>query len=369
MHAEYNASRVIVILITTALLLNAMMPTLAHAAIYLQGAQVNADTLIRDAYVAVTYYDSKGKQKLEKGWIDAVGEISFTIRSGALFGKTAIAYDKVVSVIMSEEVTSREKQINEVDRFIREMEKQEARVLEIEQAIQKLNQTITVMDRGQLDLLKIPKGWYIHIVYTSKGVKGTATVRSVEIDSSHISIKEGLLKTRKIAYNDIDTLLVAKSWRDIERYQKIGATYDVKVRVEAPPISKKRMDGRLIKMTQDTLVIQRGRRFYQVPLSSISNLEVPIKGSRNTGKGMLIGLGLGLAIFLPFYIPAESDSWDEFGALLIGMGISIPVCALSTLIGTMTKSDKWVEVPPQRLNLSLAPTSTKGLRAALTFNF
>ena len=35
----------------------------------------------------------------------------------------------------------------------------------------------------------------------------------------------------------------------------------------------------------------------------------------------------------------------------------------------MIKSDKWVEVPPQRLNLSLAPTSTKGLRAALTFNF
>ncbi len=67
MHAEYNASRVIAILVTIALLLNAMMPTLAHAATYLQGAEVNADTLVQDAYVAVTYYDSKGKQKLEKG--------------------------------------------------------------------------------------------------------------------------------------------------------------------------------------------------------------------------------------------------------------------------------------------------------------
>ena len=32
MHVEYNASRAIAILVTTALLLNAMMPTLAHAA-------------------------------------------------------------------------------------------------------------------------------------------------------------------------------------------------------------------------------------------------------------------------------------------------------------------------------------------------
>ena len=46
-----------------------------------------------------------------------------------------------------------------------------------------------------------------------------------------------------------------------------------------------------------------------------------------------------------------------------------PLVVIPTLIGAMTKSDKWVEVPPQRLNLSLAPTSTKGLRAALTFNF
>ena len=119
MYVEYNASRAIAILVTTALLLNAMMPTLAHAATYLQGAEVNANTLVQDAYVAVTYYDSNGEQKLEKGWIDAIGETSFTIRSGALFGKKTIAYDKVLSVIMSDESTESAKQMNEVNRFIR----------------------------------------------------------------------------------------------------------------------------------------------------------------------------------------------------------------------------------------------------------
>ena len=51
--------------VTATLLLNAITPTLAHAATYLQGAEVNANTLIRDAYVAVTYFDSKGEEKDE----------------------------------------------------------------------------------------------------------------------------------------------------------------------------------------------------------------------------------------------------------------------------------------------------------------
>lgn len=106
MHVEYNAGRAIAILVTTALLLNVLMLTLAHAATYLQGAEVNANTLVRDAYVQVTYYDSKGEQKLEKGWIDAIGETSFTIRGGGFRGKKTITYDKVLSVIMSDESTA-----------------------------------------------------------------------------------------------------------------------------------------------------------------------------------------------------------------------------------------------------------------------
>ena len=88
MYAEYNASRAIAILVTTAILLNAMTAhARARSHILCTAAKVNANTLVRDAYVAVTYYDSKGKQKLEKGWIDAVGETSFTIRSGGIKDK------------------------------------------------------------------------------------------------------------------------------------------------------------------------------------------------------------------------------------------------------------------------------------------
>ena len=168
MHTEYNASRVIAILVTTALLLNAMMPTLAYAATYLQGAEVNANTLVRDAYVAVTYYDSNGQERMEKGWIDEVGEISFTIRSGGIKDKKTITYDKVVSVIMSEESTVPAKQMNEVNRFIREM-----KAKEIEQAKRGAKTRVGLPKRearaefeaGEIDSSTVKSGAFVEVVY------------------------------------------------------------------------------------------------------------------------------------------------------------------------------------------------------------
>ncbi len=140
------------IVMVGAILLNAIAPALAYAATYLQGAEVNPNTLIRDAYVAVTYYDNKGKQKLSKGWINAIDETTFEIRSRAIFGKETIAYDKVLSVIMSEESTTPIEQINEVDRFMRKREIEQAKQDRLQAVIQKLNQKpVTVMVHGQID--------------------------------------------------------------------------------------------------------------------------------------------------------------------------------------------------------------------------
>ncbi len=354
------------VFVTATLLLNAMAPTLAYAATYLQGTQVNASTLIQDAYVAVTYYDSENKQILDKGWIDAIDETSFIIRSG-LWGKKTIAYDKVLSVIMSEEATTL-RQMNEVNRFIGNMAE---RGIETEQAaIQLLNQkTVTIMPRGQIAPSEIPKGWYAHIVYTSQGATGRAISRIADKDTSHIALKYGA-DTLNIAYNDMDTLIVAKHMREIERYRETGAKYNVRVRVYAPSIQKGQMVGKLIKMMQDTLVIQKGRSFYYVPVSSISKFDVSIKHYRNTGKGLIIGLAAGAGMAILINVPDWGGGDLQGLAELLATAIYVPpLIVIPTLIGAMKKSDKWVEVSPQRLNLTLAPTSGKGLRAALTFNF
>ena len=364
------------------ILLNAMAPSLAYAATYLQGTEINANTLIRDAYVAVTYYDSNGKQKLEKGWIDAIGETSFMIRSGGIKAKKTITYDKIVSVFISEK-TNTLKQMNEVNQFIGEKKRKKK-----EEELK----AITIMSGGQIDLSKIRKGWYAHVIYTSEGGKKIVTGRIIRQDSVHIVIRvreERALKISKtrtltisqtIAYKDIDTLVISQHAQSIEAWKNakyqvqrhLKNEYYTEVRVQAPSIWKGRVVGRFIRMRPDTLVIQRGGKFFEVPHSAISNFEVNIR-QRNTEKGMAIGFGVGAAIFGAVYAFALSEDPPAEGTGFVILGtaiyVSLPICLISTLIGATTKSYKWVEVSPQSLNLSLAPTSTKGLRAALTFNF
>ena len=72
----------------------------------------------------------------------------------------------------------------------------------------------------------------------------------------------------------------------------------------------------------------------------------------------------------------NSDSLDGLVTAIAGRFFGGCVLVLSTLIGAMIKSDKWVEVSPQYFHLTLGPlsagqagTPTKGLRAGLTFNF
>ena len=377
-HAQHNTIKAIAIFVTVAFLLNTIAPTLAHAATYLQGAEVNADTLVRDAYVQVIYRDRNDEQKLAKGWIDAIGETSFTIREGGFRDKKTIAYDKVVSVIRSEESTVPAKQMNEVNRFIRTMGN-------TQQAIQ-WAETVTVMPRGQIDLSKIAKGLYAHVVYTSEDKKKKIAVgRITDKDSEHLMIQEAKYRSgryKKIAYSDIDILAVAKYQQDIARWENARQAIQLlhegntKVRFKAPSVSKKRIVGRLVEVVKDTLVIQGGHTFFQVSLSSISNLEVSLGQYRNTAKGLLIGLGLGSAIVTLSFRHAEHleetgpyDSLDGLATALGGMFLGGLVLVVSTFTGVAKKSDKWVEVPPQRLNLSVAPTSAKGLRTALTFNF
>ena len=119
MYAERAITKTIALFATAALLINAIAPALAHAAKHLHGEQVNADTLVRDAYIAITYRDSNDRERSARGWIDAIGETSFTLRSGGLEGETTIAYANALSVIMSDESTVPAKQMNEVNRFIR----------------------------------------------------------------------------------------------------------------------------------------------------------------------------------------------------------------------------------------------------------
>ena len=121
---------------------------------------------------------------------------------------------------------------------------------------------ITIMSREQIDLSKIRKGWYAHVIYTSEGGEDIVTGRITRQDSVHIVIRVPLpLRISKtIAYRDIDTLVISQyaqsieAWKNakhqVQRHLENG--YYTKVRVQAPSIWKEQVVGRFIKMTVDT---------------------------------------------------------------------------------------------------------------------
>ena len=158
-----------------------------------------------------------------------------------------------------------------------------------------------------------------------------------------------------------------------ERYKKDSKDQSVverwlhkeraRVRVEAPMISKSPIIGRFVRVNQHALVIlsERGRE-ERMPLSSVENFEVSIKRSRNTAKGMLFGVVLAGAYFFPGVLLDEADILDLRSA-------SAAIFLSSTLIGAVTKSDKWVEVSPHGLKPNVAYTQNRGIRAALSFEF
>ena len=101
---------------------------------YLPGARVNPNTLVRDAYVHVKFFNHRGKRENVKGWISVMNDSTFTIRSrvignrrsggignrrsGGIGIRTVINYDSVISAIMSDGSNVPVKQINDVNQFL-----------------------------------------------------------------------------------------------------------------------------------------------------------------------------------------------------------------------------------------------------------
>lgn len=149
-----------------------------------------------------------------------------------------------------------------------------------------------------------------------------------------------------------------QSVRDIWSHEKL-----TRVRVEAPLISKGPIVGRFIRTTQDTLVVRTERgQVERMPLSLVENFEVSIKRTRNTAKGMMIGIVLAGAYFFPGVLLDEADILDL-------MSTSAAIFLTSAVLGIVTKSDQWMEVSPCRLKPSAAITHDRGVAAALTFDF
>ena len=118
----------------------------------------------------------------------------------------------------------------------------------------------------------------------------------------------------------------------------------------------------------DSLIMERNGNALALPLDAVTKLEVSQGQKSYTVDGAIIGLLVGgvagAAIGYASYQKCESqgeffscigDLGPEFaawgGALVIGLGGGV----VGALIGASTKTDRWAEVPLDRVRVSLGP--------------
>ena len=243
--------------------------------------------------------------------------------------------------------------------------------------------SMTVLSGENLDFEELRVGWHAHVDYRSTGIDRSATGVIVRNGANHIAIKpdrrSGVRWT--IRSDEIERLIVTRRRDDMNRWrtarESMRELQGPRVRLKAPSISPEWMIGRFAGSVQDTLEILSERGTERVPRALVKDLEVSMGRHRNTIKGMAIGAiaGLGAAFLIYPHDESGDDRRGEVGvkedadrffyAVLV-----VPLTTVSgTLVGARTINEKWVEVSPSRINLSIAPTRQKGLRAALSFKF
>ena len=137
-----------------------------------------------------------------------------------------------------------------------------------------------------------------------------------------------------------------------------------RVRVSATEFGGKWCTGTLVEWSTDTLTVncwrtvERSWEEAQFPLSSISSLEVSRGRKSNVGKGALIGgllgAGAGLASGI---IVANVFEEEEASIILLSMvSYGFVGAGVGALIGLASKSDRWEEVPLDRLKVSIVGT-------------
>ena len=356
----HTITKSIAIFVTATLVLNAMAPMLAHAAKHLQGDQVNANALVRDAYIAVTYRDGNGRERTARGWIDAIGETSFTIRSGGLKGKTTIAYVKVLSIIMSTESSVPAKQMNEVNRFIRNEQMKAASV-----AVMTRGQVIAGVDRfvgERARQVVVAKGRYVGVTYRKDDGKIETVEGFVrERDETELTIRRGLWR-KKIPLNGIDVLIVCDHPSQLQRATHVIATRE-----------REKDQSIGVRIVSKSLV---------GALAGIGGASVGGIVGSIVVEGVLLGMGIGYAVGVPIGVslvdPHDRFSMTMAGGLLasgagfyFGTSTDWPISVLLfPILGAMMMSEvSRTPLNTRRFSVGLAPDRNGNVSAIATLRF
>jgi hypothetical protein len=141
-----------------------------------------------------------------------------------------------------------------------------------------------------------------------------------------------------------------------------------RVRVTVGGLSTDKHEDTFRELRGDTLVLDSVR--YR--LADLSRLDLYRGSKSNAGTGALMGGvltgALGLLLGVAYAVGEDWEGIGVGGMLKVTVVFAAPGAAIGALIGSASKTDKWEEVPLDRLQVGVVPTRRGfGIGARIAF--
>jgi hypothetical protein len=161
-----------------------------------------------------------------------------------------------------------------------------------------------------------------------------------------------------------------------------------RVRIKAPSFSWDQVSGNIVTINADTLVLKSKKQtsLLKVPLTYVTGLERANGKKRNTLKGAGIGLLIGAGVGALAGLAAGEDcppsrsgstglyaldlcfskgSMAAVGSVMAGVTGTV----LGAVIGSFGQTDRWEDVPIDRIRLGILPQRQGGLAFSASVTF
>jgi hypothetical protein len=153
-----------------------------------------------------------------------------------------------------------------------------------------------------------------------------------------------------------------------------------RIRITAPVRGLTQITGTFVAIRSDTLLMASVDRQLEVPLSTVTRLEVSRGRSSNAGKGALIGLVGGLVVGgVINYVACNAatsprtcfESQEGTQYIFLGLwGASGAVGALvGALVGANVHRDRWESLPLEQLSLDTGSLRRRPVALKLSLRF
>ncbi len=141
-----------------------------------------------------------------------------------------------------------------------------------------------------------------------------------------------------------------------------------------------RLVGMVVTVTAENIVVEQRGDQLTIPREVVTRLEVSRGRKSNVGKGAAFGFlgGAGLGALLGAVVGASAQRGDfcqrdsgcagEY-ALIGGAAFGVLGAGIGAIVGAASKTDRWEEVPLDRLSVGFAPQRDGRFALGLSVRF